>query len=359
MKLYRGQVVFISLMVVATVGGVILPVVLPERFLYDASMIVLDRYNESGWLGSYPFTMTFYKITALGTLPYSLIGLIQLPLLFWTIGLLGIPRNFYKLTIRNLIVYALLLLMAVFVSYPSKEFINIICIAIISGVLISKKGLVTKILVSTLLFLIFALFFRPYYAAIPIIAFVLFSLNFISLKSKAATNIFSGILIAVFLSLSYGVIKGEYISEGSRAKLNEQRLANNNENADTMIVSPVPVDNAVGESISIFYGFFTVNLPLNGLRFWYKPQVVAFLLLQVILFLLLFIYYSRVLKNKRNRHAQWIFNLLFAYFIIQGVFEPDLGSAIRHKIGVLPLIWIAIYYDQAFVNKRVKQIHRN
>ena len=32
--------------------------------------------------------------------------------------------------------------------------------------------------------------------------------------------------------------------------------------------------------------------------------------------------------------------------MVQGVFEPDLGTSIRHKIGFLPLIYFALYYDR-------------
>jgi hypothetical protein len=37
-------------------------------------------------------------------------------------------------------------------------------------------------------------------------------------------------------------------------------------------------------------------------------------------------------KSQKNELA-----VLFSYFIVQGVFEPDLGTAIRHKIGVFSI----------------------
>jgi hypothetical protein len=33
------------------------------------------------------------------------------------------------------------------------------------------------------------------------------------------------------------------------------------------------------------------------------------------------------------------------FFIVQGIFEPDLGTSIRHKIGLFPLIYFALYYE--------------
>jgi hypothetical protein len=50
---------------------------------------------------------------------------------------------------------------------------------------------------------------------------------------------------------------------GSRENFNETRLEKGDQDADTMIVSPVTADTVVGESISILYSFH-VNVPLNG-----------------------------------------------------------------------------------------------
>jgi hypothetical protein len=37
--------------------------------------------------------------------------------------------------------------------------------------------------------------------------------------------------------------------------------------------------------------------------------------------------------------------VIFSFFIVQGMFEPDLGTAVRHKIGIFPLIYFALYYE--------------
>ena len=52
------------------------------------------------------------------------------------------------------------------------------------------------------------------------------------------------------------------------------------------------------------------------------------------------------MKEGRNENYElWLFYMLFSYFVVQGVFEPDLGSAVRHKIGILPLIYYLLYYE--------------
>jgi hypothetical protein len=189
---------------------------------------------------------------------------------------------------------------------------------------------------------------------VPLLAVGVYFFSFIKVKNKVLFNIIVGLGIVSFMSLSHGIIKGEFITQGFRNKLNTQRLALEDQSAATMILSPVEPDTFHGEVFGIVYGFVIVNLPVTGLRFLLKPQVIIFVVWQVLLFCVLLYFYSNALRNKKDfKHELWVFHLLFAYFIIQGIFEPDLGSAVKHKLGVLPLIWMAIYYDKALIKKKL------
>jgi hypothetical protein len=355
-KISFGLAIFIVIAIVTTLLGGLSLYFLPEHFFHDALLIVGDPYGEIGWKGSYPLSMTFYKLTGLRNLNFSIVALIQLPIILFTLYKLGIPESFGKPYLRNTVMFIGILMLAFFISYPSKEFINILYLYLISVVLVSKRTLFFKILVSSLLLVVFAAFFRPYYLIIPLIAISLYIFSFIKFQNKVVSILFSSIIVACFISLSYGALKGEFMSEGSRQKHNKYRLSIGEENADTMILSPVDSSTAIGETFGIFYGFFTVNLPFNGIKFFYKPQLIAFLIWQFSLSVLLLVYYKRVLKNKTLSHEQWIFHLVFAYFIAQGIFEPDLGSAIRHKIGILPWIWLAVYYDKGLIKKPARKL---
>ena len=80
--------------------------------------------------------------------------------------------------------------------------------------------------------------------------------------------------------------------------------------------------------------------------------MLIFVVWQILLFCTLIYYYRNAYKSKTlYNHELWVFHLLFAYFIIQGIFEPDLGSAVKHKLGVFPLIWLAMYYDKGLIKK--------
>lgn len=156
-----NKIQFILIVIICVLFGLIFPFVLPERFYADARPIVLDLYNEKGLIGSYPFTMLFYWITGLGKLPFSIVALIQLPILFFLLWLIGIPNRFAQINIKNCLIYLSFLMVSVFIGQPSKEFITFIFAAIIVYLFQYKYfSFGVAILFSSILFIIFGGFFR-------------------------------------------------------------------------------------------------------------------------------------------------------------------------------------------------------
>jgi hypothetical protein len=341
----KNKAAFLLLFICNLFVAVLAFYLLPKRFFYDATLIAFDKGNEIGFLGSYPLTILFYKITGLRYLPFPVIALIQYPILAYVLYKIGVPDHFEKINVKNVLVYIGFFMMAIFMSMPSKEFITYLYLALI--VFIYQKESISykkSIFLSLLLLGILGAFYRPYFLLIPIIAFGMYVVSFINYKNKTITTIFYGLCIAIFLSLSYGVVKGQYLSESSREVVNSGRVAA--QDANSMIVSPLKPDTWYGETVGIVYGFFTVNVPVNGLKYLLSPQIIAFVIWQLLLFYILLVRFSRCLKNREEyEYELWILLVLFSYFIVQGVFEPDLGTAIRHKIGVFPLIYYALYYE--------------
>jgi hypothetical protein len=344
-KTHKNKAVYLLLFVFNLFVALVACYVLPKKFFYDAILIAFDKGNEIGFWGSYPLTILFYKITYLRYLPFPVIALIQYPILIYVLYKIDIPNNFHLITIKNLLVYLGFFMIALFMSMPSKEFITYLYISIIVFIFKSKGfSFKSSIIYSMLLLLLFGAFYRPYFLLIPIIVVGMYAISFVKFKNKTLTTLFYGICIAFFLSLSYGILKGQYLSESSREVVNLERL--NSQDANSIIVSPIKPDTWYGEAVGIIYGFFTVNVPINGLKHLLSPQILAFVIWQLLLFYILLVRLARCLKKpKKENYELWLLLILFSYFIVQGVFEPDLGTAIRHKIGVFPLIYFALYYD--------------
>lgn len=356
MKIRRSKFVFYIFAIIVLLFGIFSSFIFPEKYFFDAYKIVLDFYNEKGLIGSYSFAMLIYDITFLNKLPFPLIAIIQIPILFYLLYKIKIPNVFGSFVLRNIPIYLSILALAVYLSQPSKEFLNFIFFFFIVSILQKKISLGKKILYSSLLLIVLGVFYRTYFALMPFLGLGLYFITLIKFKNKVVLNITTGLLIACFMSLSFGVIKGEFMSEGTREMLNKNRIGRSD--SETIIVSPVDTNSFIGEVIGIFYGFFTVNFPVNGLKFFYKPQVLAFIFWQILMFSYTLYFYGKCLRNpKLNSHKIWVFHLFISYLVIQGVFEPDLGSAIKHKLGVFPLIWLVFYYDQGLI-KRPKTITR-
>jgi hypothetical protein len=344
---------FISLFIANLFVAIAASFVLPEKFFYDAKTIISHEYNEIGFSGSYSFAILFYKLTGLKYLPFFVVALIQYPILIYILYRIGIPANFHKVTIKNVLVYIGFFMMAIFISMPSKEFITFVYLATIPLVYHSSSiPSKYKVILSLAIVAFFGVFFRSYFLLIPIIAIGMYFISLIDLKNKALSSILYGLLIAIFMSLSVGLIKGKYMSESSRDVVNMERM--NSKDANSIIVSPFRTDTWYGETAGIIYGFFSVNLPFEGFKHIFSPQIIAFIIWQLLLFYILFVRFSRCLiDRKTHRNLLWTLLILFSYFIVQGIFEPDLGTATRHKIGVFPLIYYALYYE--YFRKELQQ----
>jgi hypothetical protein len=344
-KIKKNNAVFLLLFSINLMVSIVAYFILPAKFFSDTKIIILDKYHEIGYIGSYPLSILFYKITFLKYLPFPIIALIQYPILIYILYKIGVPNNFHKITVKNIIVYIGFFILAIFASMPSKEFINFVFMAIIPFIFKSEKySNQKKIILSVFLMLFFGAIFRPYYIFIPIISIAMMLFSKIKIENKTISTVTYGLLIAVFMSLSYGVITHKHLSESSREILNKERAGDNAHNS--MIVSPVSTATWYGESIGVIYGFFAVNVPIEGIKHFLSPQILAFVLWQLIMFYIFLVRLSWSLKHKNENQLElWLLCFVFSYFIVQGIFEPDLGSAVRHKMGFLPLIYFALYYD--------------
>lgn len=347
----KNKYFFLLLAIICTIAAQICLLIMPSKFFNDAELIVNDPYNEIGFIGGYPFSMLFYKVTLLRYLPYFFIALIQIPILLYILYRIGVPTKFKVLSVENIVIYISFFLIALYVSIPSKEFINFLYIAIITFLFKSKRFSVTKtVLISFVMFIVFAIVFRPYYVFIPIISTVMFCFVFVKSKYKVWNMIMASIFIVIFMSLSYGALEGKYISASTRESHNKDRLA---KEAQSMLVSPIPTDTWYGETIGIYYGYISVNLPINGLKHYMKPQVIAFVIWQFFLFSILLIRFAYCVRHRHElKYELWIFLFIFAFFVVQGLFEPDLGSAVRHKFSIFPFIYLAFYYDKLIKDKQ-------
>ena len=348
MQLSKNQILFIFIAIITITTGAFAHLFLPEKYYYDAVLIATDPYNQKGLINSYPVAMLFYDTLFLNKLPYSIISILQLTIIFWFFYKLSVPKNFTKLYLSNILIWSALIALSIYISMPSKEFINILFIFFIAFIFKSTRFKPKiKVYIILVLFGLFGLWYRIYFIMLPVLAVVSFLIFKLKIRKKITTSIIASILAAIFISSIYENVSGKYMSEGTREALNEKRMGR--QDSQTLILSPINTNNLLGEATGIIYGYITVNLPFESLiKFYKKPQVILFSTWQIFLFYVLIIQFNKARNASTSVYDErlWLFHIIFSYLVIQGVFEPDLGSSIRHKFGILPIIYQAVFYTR-------------
>ena len=82
-KIKKNNAVFLLLFSINLMVSIVAYFILPAKFFSDTKIIILDKYHEIGYIGSYPLSILFYKITFLKYLPFPIIALIQYPILIY------------------------------------------------------------------------------------------------------------------------------------------------------------------------------------------------------------------------------------------------------------------------------------
>lgn len=338
MRISKSQFFYIILILLGFVITIMGPLVLPPRFYYDSTTILTNPYNLQGIIGSFEFTMWFYRVTFLEKLPYFAIGIIQYGVACFLIHKIHPPQNYHKLTIKNIIIICLYIVLAIFMASPTKEFISFLYFSILVFIVLKKHK--RKFLKATLWILLFGYFFRDYFIIVLLTSFSLYFLMQIKITNRRLLFFVYGISILLVTSIAFGLLKGKYITNYTREFVNSSRSTDNN----SAIQSPLKTDTWYGESVGIVYGFVSVNYPFNA-YLKLSPPILIFATFQLLLMFFLIRKLKIYVISDSDKFYKWFFYFCFSYFFVQGLFEPDLGSAIRHKIGVFPLIYFMLNYE--------------
>jgi hypothetical protein len=319
---------------------------MPGKYFSDALIIINNSYDLRGITGSYPFTIFFYEITGLKYFPFPIVAIIQYPILIFLLLKIYNPNKFNVINIRNLLMYFSFFILGIYISMPSKEFLTFLFCFLLVIIIKKRTHIIRNRIIICLLLIVFSIIFRSYFIIVLFLSILFSFLHQIRITNNLYSIHLKGILFVIFISLSYGVVKGSYISNTYKTELNKERLKGSKikEESRTAIIPPVSTDTWYGESLSILHGFIVVNFPLKSI-FSFSPQVVIFSLWQIVLFIYLFIKFNKKLKTPNISNINWAFYITFAFFLVQGLFEPDLGSSIKHKAGIFPLIYFILFYE--------------
>jgi hypothetical protein len=325
------------------------PMVLPEKHYFDTGTIrslLNDRYFEHS--ESFVSTARAYRVLGFPWLwPEALAGPFSFLLSFGAV-IFGArlarapwqPAAFLLLAIW-------VVPLAVFHGTYSKEAFAIVAIGLMARIARSGPGL----LVAAGVGMLYALGFRTYWAVIVVLYVVLMAGWRLGLGWPARLALVA--LAILPLSVASESFAGMWLSDG-RTVVVETR--EDNPDSSTMFLNPWPNSSPATDLANSLAGWLMLILPFHLMAMG-GAQHVAFALFQ---FANTAVFARIAASLPRPRQgvapttddwqgaaaAAWC----VAYTIVQGMFEPDFGSFVKHEANLAPMLMLLVAHHARFVN---------
>jgi len=326
-----------TVIVVATAVGYFIvafrETLVPANFSYDGRRIQgIARGTVFGYGDpSYEVVAGVYRSVGLADNDFGA-SLVGYSLLVFTVGFARYRfRDVHSLPASCFTFTAALLLGALYLGYYSKDVFVLPIVLLPLALGFSRR---TRLAMMSMM-IAYGLMFRPYWLLIAagFLAFTMFRLA--SMRSRTA--FFLLVVSSVLLSMAIYIFLGLDPSH-FRQTANESRIGS--EDATTairsLIAGPQPIAGAANVLLSTFMLLFPVPLLSIGNVFY----VGVFFAISA-MWMVTFRAFRRLPVDSRNQEPVIVASsLLAAFVIVQGVFEPDYGSALRHLTPLLPLILI-------------------
>lgn len=332
------------------------PIVLPKKYFGDAGYIQLIALGASPTVpdSSYLSTGQLYAMFHLGMHP-QIVATIAISLYYFSLRRAFHFSPFESLPLKTLVLAcASLLLAAIYVAPFSKEFVVLIAV----GLILSLVGRPGSIITITLFVLAYAVFFRSYWFLVAVL-FVLI-LGFLRFMP---TRI--GLVLALVASV---ILAGFALQFVNHESLNSLRLGLNAArtgapDAVTLIPEYIGGDSVLSGILNALVTLMTLLVPIP-LLIHAAPQYFA----AGVLFLFIsinvggmWLQVGRQLQGSDSRHVpaglrvqRPLLALTIAMYVVQSLYVPDYGSALKHVTPVIPLIVAALACSTKLQRPNVK-----
>lgn len=254
----------------------------------------------------------------------------------------------YKFT-EYLFLFLTFVLLNFYVFNISKDIIQLFIFLIIYLIIVDdKKSDIKKLIFVGLIFLLEAIWFRPYYILIDYAFFISYFVLNLFIKHSHNANKKKTILIlflALFVFLLPISLTKIFYFDGYSRIVNVRDSITSILNANTEITNLISGDNFI---------IFSINYIINGIRIFFPLE----LLLKSITYLP-FVFYQLLLTfltfiNVKHLNNKNIIPLaiILGYFLGSIIYEPDFGSVVRHETT---LIMIFVFMNRLFYGGAVNE----
>ena len=317
------------------------PSVLPERYYFDADTVrelLADRYAEGS--ESFLSTARAYRLMGFTALwPEALAGPLSFALAFAAVALGARLAG----ATWHPAVFALLALwtvpIAIFHGTYSKEVFAIVAIGAMARIARGVPGVVLAAAIAML----YAVGFRTYWAVIVVLWLVLVAGWRAGLGWPARLALVA--LAILPLSLASEAFAGLWLSDG-RTVVVEAREGD--PDSATLFFNPWANTSPLTDLANAAVGWLRLVLPFHLLALG-ALQHVAFALFQFVntaVFARVASVLPRPARGEAPTPEDWLrasaAAWCVAYTIVQGMFEPDFGSFVKHEANLVPMLMLLV-----------------
>lgn len=320
---------------------------LPSKYFVDNKTIqmVISLLNNGihfGITNGFANTARIYLFTGLGNLSSVQSGLITYSvwflLLYFSVRSLQISKFAY------IMVLAWNLISAVYIGQYTKEFLASLVVFLFFKLI--KQHSNVSVFISFVILSSYAFFDRTYWFIIVSLSLLLYSTRNFSLFKKYIFRI-----IGTFIPFVLYDHSGHYITS-VRTRINYSIASTTGSN--TMIHNFMHNTSFFTDYLNWVVTLFKFFIPYT-LIYPFNPEHLLFAVLNVSSLVLIIFKYTQI-RNCCTRVDKYLFYWIISFVLVQGMFEPDFGSYVKHQVVFIPLFF---YLLLRFSNRLLEDVYEN
>lgn len=306
--------------------------ILPARFSYDGDHIQQIAAGTASSFGDSNFGNAAEAYKALGLAHHPLVASLLGYAAFLWIVLLARRRIRVPRPQVAVLVVLVVILGAVYVGYYSKD---VLVLPVVALVFILTGNAPWRQVVVVVAMVVYALLFRSYWILLAAlyVGFQLFRLSRRSVGVIALSLIMSSFAIGAAVYVFLGVPADYY-------RLSANAGRDLSFDAKSAIYPFISVGEPISGLINSAITSVTLVLPVP-LALRLSPY---YLLVTAAIVFMWFCFFGGAREHRASGETDVVLSssivLLAAFVVVQGLFEPDYGSALRHLTPLLPLLLV-------------------
>ncbi len=313
------------MMVLSLIYFLYIPRYVPAYFTQDSFTVKNAMLDPGSFEQSYRNTAAFYKLFGFSytSVPLSAHFFAWIIFAVWLATLLRINRQKSFSMYEGAFIGFVALMYGIEYTTLTKDLLLILFMVVIVNVYIRHRSMFV-LAVATL---IYAYFFRTYWYMVASWAAILGLQKNPKIRKGLTLLLLFSLAVIVVYNLSTG---GQITTQ--RVDVNATR---DSTAAASMLNNVIPNSNIFTDIVNWIYTMGTLIVPLQGLG---SPNVIVY-------YIWIWAVIAFCIKHRQQIDSKTML-LLVGFVAVQAMFEPDLGSALRHQLPWCPLLYFLLEMNE-------------